>query len=355
MPLLRPSLGNLINTAEAEINALLPGADARLRYSMLNVFARVWSALTDGLYSALAFLSQQLFATTATKEFLSKIADSYGIYRLPAQAAQGCILFTGTAGTAIPINTIVQRADGVQYTTTAGIVLPVTGFAEVPAIALVLGKLGNAAASVQLQVTSPIAGLASAAVCAAAIGGGADDELDDGLRARLLRRLRNPPGAGTVHDWEGWAFGLSAAVTRVWVVPTVYGFGTVGIVFTQDASSVIPPPSVVAQMQAYLAQFTPMGSTVYVFAPTLVPVNFAIHELPNGDPAIRQSITAELTDLLYREAGPSTTLPLSRINEAISAAQGEYDHALTIPTVAPVFAATAPVFQIGALGAITWV
>lgn len=355
MPLNRPSLGQLINTAEADINALLPGADARLRFSMLNVFARVWAALVDGLYSALVFLSRQLFATTASREFLTKIAESYGIYRLPAQAAQGCILLSGTAGAAVPVGTLFQRADGVQYQLSVGVVLPVTGFAEVPCIALVLGQTGNASASVQLQATSPVAGLASAEVCPAAIGGGADDETDDGLRARLLRRLRNPPGAGTVHDWEGWAFGLSAAVTRVWVVPAVYGFGTVGIVFAQDASSVVPPPSVVAQMQAWLAQYTPMGSTVYVFAPTLVPINFSIHELPNGDPAIRQAIALELTDLLYREAGPGTTLPLTRIHEAISAAQGEYDHTLAVPAAAPVFAAAAPTFEIGALGVVSWV
>lgn len=41
----RPTLGQLISTAEAEINALIPNADARLRFSMLNVFARVWSTL----------------------------------------------------------------------------------------------------------------------------------------------------------------------------------------------------------------------------------------------------------------------------------------------------------------------
>lgn len=355
MALIRPSLGDLINTAESDINALLPGADSRLRFSMLNVFARVWAALVDGLYSALNFLSRQVFATTSKREYLSQIADSYGIYRLTAQAAQGCVLLTGAAGASVPSGTLLQRADGVQYATSAGIVLPATGFAEVPAIALVLGKLGNAVANVQLSLTSPIAGLASVMVCSAAIGGGSDDETDDGLRARVLNRLRNPPGAGNVHDWEGWALSMSAAVTRVWVVPTVYGFGTVGIVFTQDASSVVPPPAVITQMQNWLAQFTPMGSTVYVFAPTLVPVNFSIHEIPNSDPAIRASIIAELTDLLYREAGPGTTVPLSRINEAISAAEGEYDHALVTPIAAPTFTFTAPVFQIGVLGAVSWV
>ncbi|WP_298702692.1 baseplate J/gp47 family protein [uncultured Variovorax sp.] len=350
----RPTLGQLISTAEAEINALIPNADARLRFSMLNVFARVWAALTDGLYSALVFLSRQLFVMTATRRFLELIAESYGIYRLPPTAAQGSIAFQGLPNSPIVAGTVFQRSDGVQYQITGGGFISGAGYLELPAVALTAGALGNAPAQVQLQSTSPVAGLQSAVVAGGAIAGGADEETDDGLRVRTLQRIRNPPGAGTSTDWERWARQLSSGVTRVWVVPTVYGNGTVAVVFAQDNDGIVPPPTVVQQMRDHLAQFTPEGTVLYVFAPTLKPVPFTIHEIPNSDPAVRQNISNELQDLLYREAGPGKTIPLTHVSEAISGAQGEYDHSMTVPSGPLVFSAFAPLFEVGVMGAITW-
>ncbi|HYW57669.1 MAG TPA: baseplate J/gp47 family protein [Polaromonas sp.] len=356
MPLIRKTLGQLTSQSEAEINALVPGADARLRFSVLRVFARVWAGLVDGLYSALIFLSRQIFGMTATGEYLRLIAASYGIYRLPATAAQGCILLTGAAGTSVPAGSIFQRGDGIQYQTTAGVILPAAGFAEVQAIALTVGEIGNADAAVALTAVVTVAGLTSAAVCTAAIAGGADEEGDEALRIRYLDRLRVPPGPGTVADWVSWAKSFSSEVTRVWVIPAMSGNGTVGLVFAQDNVAIVPPPSAVAAMQAYLdANYTPAGIILTVFAPTLVPVPFTIHELPNADPTIRANIGAELADLLYREGGPGNTIPLSRIREAISSAEGEYDHVLTVPAAPLTFTAVNPVFQLGQLGAITWV
>ncbi|WP_214293754.1 hypothetical protein, partial [Escherichia coli] len=89
MAITRPTLTDLVATGESEINALIAGADARMRFSVFNVFARVWGMLTDGLYSSLVFLSRQLFLSTATRIYLERIAESYGILRLPAAAAQG--------------------------------------------------------------------------------------------------------------------------------------------------------------------------------------------------------------------------------------------------------------------------
>ena len=94
-----------------------------------------------------------------------------------------------------------------------------------------------------------------------------------------------------------------------------------------------------------------MGSELFVEPTVFLPINFTIHDLPNGDPAIRQAISNELTDLLYREGGPGQTIPISHITEAISGASGEYDHVLTVPA-API---VVPYNAIAAIGSITWV
>lgn len=355
MPLIKPTLTELRNQAINEINALVPNADARLRFSVLGVFAKVWAGLVDGLYSLVNWLSKQLFVNTATGKYLSDRGEVYGINRLPASAAAGCAFVQGTAGATINIGTVIQRNDGVQYQTTAGAIIPASGYINIPCIALDTGDNGNATAGVILNLTSPIAGVTSLVVCDDGIGGGSEQENDEALRARIYERQTNPPGAGTKSDWERWAKQLGASVTRVWAIPTVYGLGTVGVVFAEDNNGVVPLPARVAQMQAYLNTLAPLGSMVHVFAPTLKPINFTIHEVPNADPQVRTNILEELRDFISREAYPNNTIPLSQITEAISSAQGETDHNLILPTAPITFTAAAPTFEIGVLGAVTWV
>lgn len=349
----RPTLRALVTQAESEINALIVGADARLRFSVLNVLARVWAGLTDGLYSALTFLSKQLFAVTATGIYLRRIGESYGIEINQASAATGQVHVLGVNGTIIPINTIFSRADGVQYISTSSGTIS-GGFVLVTAIATTTGANTNAIEDTQLNSATPIAGATSIFVADGGMTGGADIESDDSYRARILFRLQNQGGAGTRSDWEGWARGFSASVTRVWVIPLVEGAGTVGIVFAEDNALIVPSPAQVTAMQTYLEGFAPAGSTVYVYAPTLVDIDFSIAETPSGQPAVRQSITEELTDLLFREAYPANTIVLSEINAAISAAVGETDHVLSVPSSSLTFDATAPTFEVGVMGTITW-
>jgi uncharacterized phage protein gp47/JayE len=70
---------------------------------------------------------------------------------------------------------------------------------------------------------------------------------------------------------------------------------------------------------------------------------------------VRAAIINELRDLIYREAGPGAVIPVSHFTEAVSTAQGEYDHALLVPAAPVAMAVSAPVFEIGVLGAVTWV
>jgi uncharacterized phage protein gp47/JayE len=346
----RPTLTALINQAISNINALIAGADARLRYSVLNVFANTWAAMVDGLYSALGYAFRQMHVQTAEGEYLDLLGDAEGVLRLQPTAASGCVLAYG-AGANILTGTVFNSPAGLQYQTTASVTIPVTGFAEVAATCLTLGAEGNLSNGVQLTPTSPVALLTSAEVCAAGIGGGADVETDDQYRERILFRKRNPRGAGTATDWVDWAEGFNANVNRVSVIPTINGNGTVGVSFMLNNNA--PNGSEVAAMDNYLAGFTPIGSTLVVIAPTLVPVNFTIQVTPNT-PDIKSSVIAQLEDLLYREALAGNTIPLSRINEAISGAVNEYDHTLVLPSAPLVFAANSNSVEIGILGTITW-
>lgn len=349
----RPTLTDLVKLGESELNALVSGADARIRFSMLNIFARIWAALADGLYSALNFLSKQFFATTATGEYLDEIGLTYGVSRAQSTASTGYVRVYGTVGTAIPTDTIFTAANGVQLRVVLGQVIS-SAFVDVQVISETTGLNTNLAGGTAVSTSSAIAGISKSEVSPDGVGGGSDTQTDDEYRASILRKIQNPCGAGTVTDWENWAYEFGSIVTRVWVIPLVYGNGTVGVVFAADNAGVIPSPATVAAMQSYLNTKAPAGSTVYAFAPTLKIVDFAINMQPDASASTQANVRENLESLFYSQAIPNGSIPLSQLNAAISNAYGEVDHIMSSPSATLTFAGTAPTFEIGSVGAITY-
>jgi uncharacterized phage protein gp47/JayE len=350
MPFSRPTLSELIDRVASDIETRLPGTDARLRRSNLNVLARIHAAGVHGLYGFLDWLAKQLMPDTAEAEHLARWTSIWGVTRKAAVAATGNVSFGGTNGTAIPAGTLIQRADGAQFTTDAEGTIS-GGSATIAVTAAVAGADGNADASTSLTLVSPIAGInTTATVAAGGLSGGADEEDDDSLRERLLSRVQRQPHGGADFDYETWALEV-AGVTRAWVYPQELGLGTVTVRFVRDDDvSIIPDAGEVAAVQAYIDARRPVTAAVTVVAPTAVPLDFEISGLnPNNTP-VKAAIEAELEDLLRREAEPGGTILISHIREAISAAAGEYDHVLVSPSAN----VTHTPGQLATMGTITW-
>lgn len=352
MPFARPTLSDLIDDAQASFDARIPGADSRLRRSILNVLARVIAGAVNGLYGYLDWIFRQVFADTAEAAELERHASIRGISRIAGAFATGDVTLSGEDGRFIDSGTLLQRADGIGYemqmsATIAG------GTATAPVTATTSGLAGNATAGTSLSFVSPVEGVDAAAIVASpGISGGADRESDEALRARLLEKIRKPPQGGAAHDYVAWAKEV-AGVSRVWVLPEYNGEGTVGVTFVRDGESPITPDAVEIQTVAdYIEERRPVTAQVTVFAPTLVSINFTIHVEPDTA-EVRAAVQAELEDLMLREMAPDgeTPLLLSHVHEAISAALGETDHTLTVP------AADIPGFAglLYRVGTITWV
>ncbi|MGE0487323.1 MAG: baseplate J/gp47 family protein [Gammaproteobacteria bacterium] len=357
MPFTRPTLEQLIDRDAADFETRLPGTDARLRRSNLGVLSRVVAGAAHGLYGFLAWLARQLFADTSEVEFLERQADVYGIARKAAVAASGNVTLTGTTGAVVPAGTVLQRSDGARFTTDAEVTLA-SGTATAAVTAEAGGLDGNTAAASALTLVSAIGGVNStAAVAAGGLDGGTDTESDDALRARLLDRIRQPPHGGAKFDYSKWALEVPG-VTRVWVAPLELGLGTVTVRFVvdDDPGGPIPDAGQVAAVQAYIDDplRRPVTADVTVVAPAAVPLDLTIAGLVASTGAdlatVKAAITAELEDLLLREAEPGGTILLSHLREAISLAAGEYDHALTTPSAD----VTHTTGQLATLGTITW-
>lgn len=346
----RPTLPELIDRIQADIEARLPGADPRLRRSLLGALAHAEAGAVHGLHGRLSYLADQILPDSADAEHLERWADIWGVQRKAASPAGGDVDFTGTDGSVIPEGTTLQRADGREYTTDAEATIS-SGSATVAVTAAEAGAGGNADAGTTLELTSPIAGVDSqATVASGGITGGADRESDADLRARLGRRIRSRPRGGAADDYVTWALEV-AGVTRAWVAPLALGPGTVTVRFMMDDTydDGIPQSGDVDTVQAHIDEQAPVTALVTVAAPSPVALDPEIAISPDTTD-VREAVEASLEDLLLRDGAPGVTLLESHIREAISLADGEDDHDLISPADDVAHAAG----EIPVLGTITW-
>lgn len=350
MPFPRPTLTEIIQRTFSDISSRVGAPAAILRRSVVGVLARVIAGASHMLHGHLDYIAREANISTAV-DTLPMWAAVWGIKRKDAEFASGIVNFIGTVnGSAIPAGTILNRSDGVQYSTRAEVILA-AGVASAVVDALLPGTLGDADAGTMLSLVEPIAGInGSPVVAAGGITNGAEVESNDRLRGRLLARIQKPPHGGSASDYEQWTLEVSG-VTRAWVYPLYLGPGTVGITFVRDddTPSMIPSAAEVEAVQVYIDSVRPVTAEVTVFAPMEVPVNFTIAANPNTQ-AVRDAITAELLDFFRLESVPGGTLFLSRVDEAIGLAQGEVSHVTSVPAANIVRVPG----QISILGAITW-
>ncbi|NDV20888.1 baseplate J protein [Pseudodesulfovibrio sp. JC047] len=348
MPFDRPSLKDLINRSVADIESRLDGADASLRRMLLNILAKMQAGSVHGLYGYLDWIALQGMPDTAETEQLERWASIWGKNRKSASKASGTAIFTGTSGSVIPANTYLKRNDGFEYETMAEAVIT-DGSAIVSIEAVQAGVESNTSVGAVLRLPSPVAGIQSTAI-ASELAGGTDVESDDDLRGRLLARIRQAPHGGATFDYVQWALDVPG-VTRAWAYPRELGDGTVTVRIMTDGLTIdgIPAAESVAAVQSYIDNVRPVTAEVIAVAPVAVPMNPQINLTPNTAP-VRAAVTAELSDLLRREAIPGATILVSHLREAISIAMGETDHALQTPANN----ITHSTGQIAVLGTITW-
>lgn len=349
MTFIRPTLSELIERGRADIESRLPGADTRLRHSLLDVLTRMHGGAAAGVYGYIDFIARQIPFDTAEGEFLARWASIWGIQRKPAVAANGTVRFTGNNGFVVPTSAELTRVDGTVYRTTATAVIA-DGEAIVAVEAVDGGPGTDAVEGAQLTLSSAITGVnAIATVRAPGLAGGADEESDADLLGRFLQRVRQPPEGGSRSDYERWARELPE-VTRAWVYPGWMGVGTVGVTFVLDSrENIFPTSEDILAMEAHIDALKPVTAELVVFAPTPRPVDMLIRLAPSTT-ATRNAVLAELGDLFVRDSEPGGLLRLSRIREAISLAQGEIYHDLELPSQDPI----AGPGEMLTLGEVTW-
>lgn len=350
----RPTLAEIIERKITDFESRLSTVSAQLRRTLVNAFIRASAGVAHGLHGHLEWLSDQIIPDTAETDLLDRHAGWWGINRKSASSATGNITFTGTDTIVIDAGTIVQRADGEQFTTDANGTIS-GGSVDIAVTAVTAGQNSNTSAGVSMSLVTAIAGVDSSAVVAVGgLTGGADIEADDDLRERLRDRVQNTPHGGAQHDYVAWANEV-AGVTRAWAFSAWLGPGTVGVYFVRDDdASLIPDAGEVQTVQDHIDSKRQVTADATVYAPTNVAQDMTIQISPNNT-TVQAAIQAELEDLFLREAevddgAGSGTILISHVREAISIAAGEADNVMVSPTADLALSAG----QISTLGTITW-
>ncbi len=322
MPFTLPDLPSVRRQNRDFLAAFLDGADASVPNSALRVLSdqNAGGAFLNLKY--LAWLAKNFLPDMAEKGWLDRWANILFGGRKAATFASGTITVTGVQGTLLPSNSPLATSDGIQYQTAADVYLSASA-TPVSVTCLTAGAIGNRDQGTLLSITVATSNVDARAVVVQ-IGGGADTEGDEDLRARILLRIRNPPMGGCATDYQQWTLSLPG-ITRVWVGPCEMGPGTVTVRFACDvlraSNDGLPTADDCALAKAYLDTVRPV-TVADLFVVPSIPQGIAprILKLSADTPSNRLAIAAALQAMLLDRAAPGQTIFACWISEAISEA-----------------------------------
>ena len=338
----RPTRQEIIDRIAGDFKNSISGAVTLALRAVLQIMARVYGATVHLLYGYLDNMTLQRFVKSSTGIYLEALANEYGLLRKAATAAAGTAACTGTPATLIPAGSELQSVANNVYTTDADATIGIGGSVDVDVTASEVGSAGNDNDGTILTFVTPIVDVdTTATVDSDGLTGGTDEEEDDDLRERLFLRKQLAPHSGNDNDLKSWALEVSG-VTRVWVIESYNGPGTVAVFFVRDQDvDIFPNEAAIAEVRAYLISHvdsrgitvgvpTTMKNGLFVLSPIAKTINFSIALEPNTSD-VQTAVEDELEDLLYRDGGPGQTVYLSQQHEAVSNATGETRHRILVP------------------------
>jgi uncharacterized phage protein gp47/JayE len=210
-------------------------------------------------YQALNAIVPIAYVDETSGEYIDKRCAEYGITRKSGAKATTTLTLTGTDNTTIEAGKVFLTSDGLQFETTKTVVIQ-NGTATIIATAAGVGSDYNVAPGTMLYQLVTISGLKSVTNTAAT--GGADEETDEALVARLYDYLKNPTTSGNISHYRKWALAVNG-VGAAKVTPLWNGAGTVKILIAGSDNGPVDS-DIVSKCAAYIEANRPIGATVTV-------------------------------------------------------------------------------------------
>jgi len=316
----KPSLQTLITRIQSDIASRLGIQLPMKKASVLSALSFALAGSVYLLYGTIEYWVREWFIDTAKGKNLDRLAGFFGMKRRGRTQATGAIRIDGASGKAIPKDAVFSRPDGATYTLIAGATIQDSGFTFAKVIATDAGPTGNLASSTisgtPLTLITSISDVKrEGVVLDAGITGGFEEEDDDTLRSRLLRRLRHPGQGGNEADYKHWAQEVPG-VGSVWVRPEPKSFAINVSFLTTDADHAVPSPDFGKQVEDSLKLKKPLGTRVSYQPLEQVVVSIEV-QMPTQNGA--QSALEKAFKLFFaRKVGPGERIPLVRLTQLIS-------------------------------------
>lgn len=283
--------------------------------SVLRVMADATAALTHLTLRYLDWLALQFLPDTAETEWIDRhgiiwlVNSDKTVGRKSATLATGLATVTGTAGIQLPISTQLISNNGVNFETTEIIVIN-TVATPVRIRATNPGIIGNLLPGEPLSFVLEMVEVDNIATVVE-LHGGTDEETDEDLRQRVLKRIRQPPMGGAVYDYEAWALAVPG-VTRAWAAQEM-GIGTATVRFMMDDKRAdnngVPLEEDIIDVTKYIDYRRPVAvKDTFVVAPVKQQITVTIAELDPDTPSVRQEIEDSLLLMLRTLAKPGQTI-----------------------------------------------
>lgn len=120
MPIKFPTFRNLVDRSRSDVRSQLPDSDPTVFGSFIRAIVDSCASRSYDLTLLINQALIQFFPQTATGTYLNNWGGYEDLELNPATVASGYVVFTGTTGTAIPVNTLLNSSDSNVYLTQAG-------------------------------------------------------------------------------------------------------------------------------------------------------------------------------------------------------------------------------------------
>lgn len=310
------------------------------------------AAQLESLYAYCDWSLNQSFPQTASGPYLDSHAALRGLSRKAGVQAQGTLRFSigevREDAVAVPAGTVCTTAGLVRFVTAGEAEIPAGSlYADVPARAEEPGTAGNAAAGTIRYLTQAPAGI-TACTNPSAFAGGAGEEDDESLRARVLDSFSRLPNGANKAFYEARVL-AHAGVGGVTVLPRVNGVGTVGIVVATASGQA--DDALLEEIRADLAAVREIAVDVTVSAPEAVAVPVSAVLWPREGATFAEAKAAAEAALAGFFTGARLGRPvyLAELGSLLFATGLLENYRLTAPAADISIAAT----QLPTLGAVT--
>lgn len=224
-----------------------------------NELARTYSQDIDPMLS-------RAFAVTAEEEDLDRIGADVNVIRKEATCAEVTVVVQGNPGR---YSDIFVAADSILFQT-GDFQIGESGSAEVRAICLISGSIGNVQAGTIRDIKTNGVTLTSVSNPEAAAGG-YDVEGDEPYRKRILAKKQKTVTGGNREQYRQWALSV-AGVEKAKAIDLYYGRGTVGVFIVADGGAVAPTELIEA-VSDYIESVRPCGADVSVMTAEAVQIS----------------------------------------------------------------------------------